>query len=156
MLWTVAHQAALSMGFSRQEYCNGLPYPPPGDLPNPRMEPTSINVTCIGSGFLPLAPPGNTLQPGSRQNQVSSFRQEMRLKKKKKKGGSSYQRERACEKAENRNQETPAFQNLGSEKNNKPRRQRGKRRTWSRPRATEFRGFQGWLAGQTPHKPSWS
>ena len=57
-LWTVAHQAALSMGFSRQEYCNGLPYPPPGDLPNPRMEPTSINVTCIGSGFLPLAPPG--------------------------------------------------------------------------------------------------
>ena len=33
-LWTVAHQAPLSMGFSRQEYWNGLPCPPPGDLPN--------------------------------------------------------------------------------------------------------------------------
>ena len=39
--WTVAHQAPLSMGFSRQEYCNGLPFPSPGDLPNPRIEPTS-------------------------------------------------------------------------------------------------------------------
>ena len=33
--WTVACQAPLSMGFSRQEYCSGLPCPPPGDLPNP-------------------------------------------------------------------------------------------------------------------------
>ena len=33
-LWTVAHQASLSMGFSRQEYWSGLPFPPPGDLPN--------------------------------------------------------------------------------------------------------------------------
>ena len=32
-LWTVARQAPLSMGFSRQEYCSGLPFPPPGDLP---------------------------------------------------------------------------------------------------------------------------
>ena len=39
--WTVAHQAPLSMGFSRQEYWSGLPYPPPGDLPNPRIEPRS-------------------------------------------------------------------------------------------------------------------
>ena len=36
--WTVAHQATLSMGFSRQEYWSGLPCPPPGDLPNPRIE----------------------------------------------------------------------------------------------------------------------
>ena len=35
--WTVAHQAPLSMGFSRQEYCSGLPIPSPGDLPNPGM-----------------------------------------------------------------------------------------------------------------------
>jgi len=34
-LWTVAHQASLSMGFSRQEYWSGLPCPPPGDLPDP-------------------------------------------------------------------------------------------------------------------------
>ena len=38
-LWTVAHQAPLSMGFSRQEYWGGLPCPPPGDLPNPGIEP---------------------------------------------------------------------------------------------------------------------
>ena len=36
-LWTVAPQAPLSMGFSRQEYWSGLPFPPPGDLPNPEM-----------------------------------------------------------------------------------------------------------------------
>ena len=35
---TVARQAPLSMGFSRQEYCNGLPCPPPGDLPNPGIK----------------------------------------------------------------------------------------------------------------------
>ena len=37
--WTVACQASLSMGFSRQEYCNGLPFPSPGDLPNPEIKP---------------------------------------------------------------------------------------------------------------------
>ena len=40
-LWTVACQAPLSMGFSRQEYCSGLPFPPPGDLSNSEIEPTS-------------------------------------------------------------------------------------------------------------------
>ena len=39
--WTVAHQAPLSMGFSRQEYCSGLPFPSPGDLPNLGIEPGS-------------------------------------------------------------------------------------------------------------------
>ena len=34
-LWTIAHQASLSMEFPRQEYCSGLPFPFPGDLPNP-------------------------------------------------------------------------------------------------------------------------
>ena len=37
-LWTAAHQAPLSMGFSRQEYWSGLPRPPPGDLPHPGIE----------------------------------------------------------------------------------------------------------------------
>ena len=37
--WTVAYQASLSMGFSRQEYWSGLPFPSPGDLPNPEMNP---------------------------------------------------------------------------------------------------------------------
>ena len=39
--WTVARQAPLSMGFSRQEYWGGLPFPSPGDLPNPGIEPGS-------------------------------------------------------------------------------------------------------------------
>ena len=40
-LWTIACQAPLSMGFPRQEYWSGLPFPSPGNLPDPRIEPTS-------------------------------------------------------------------------------------------------------------------
>ena len=40
--WTVARQAHLSMKFSSQEYYSGLPFPPPGDLPNPRIEFVSL------------------------------------------------------------------------------------------------------------------
>ena len=39
--WTIAHQAPLSMGFSRQEYWSGLPIPSPGNLPDPGIEPGS-------------------------------------------------------------------------------------------------------------------
>ena len=39
--WTLAYQASPSMGFSRQEYRSGLPFPPPGDLPDPGIEPRS-------------------------------------------------------------------------------------------------------------------
>ena len=39
--WTVVSQASLSMGFSRQEYWSGLPFPSPGDLPDPGIEPSS-------------------------------------------------------------------------------------------------------------------
>ena len=39
--WTVAHQALPSMGFSRKEYWSGLPFPSPGDLPDPGIEPVS-------------------------------------------------------------------------------------------------------------------
>ena len=42
ILWTVARQAPLSMGFFRQEHWSGLPYAPPGDFPNPGIEPTSL------------------------------------------------------------------------------------------------------------------
>ena len=49
--WTVAHQVPLSMGFSRQEYWSGLPCPPPGDLPNPGMEPTSPEISWIAGEF---------------------------------------------------------------------------------------------------------
>ena len=48
---TVAHQATLTMGFSRQEYWNGLPCPPPGDLPNPGIELTSLMSPALAGGF---------------------------------------------------------------------------------------------------------
>ena len=49
--WMVAGQAPLSMGFSRQEYRSGLPFPPPTDLPNPRSELTSLMCPEVASGF---------------------------------------------------------------------------------------------------------
>ena len=59
-LWTVAHQAPLSMGFSRQEYWSGLPCPPPGDLPNRGSEPASpaLQVNSLSGG-----PPGKPHMP---------------------------------------------------------------------------------------------
>ena len=47
-LWIVTWQTPLSMGFSRQEYWDGLPFPTPGNLPEPQIEPISLNVSCIG------------------------------------------------------------------------------------------------------------
>ena len=61
-LWTVAHQAPLSMGFSRQAYWSELPCPPPEDLPTPGIKPESL--LCLlhwQAGSLPLAPPGKPL-----------------------------------------------------------------------------------------------
>ena len=49
--WTVAYQASLSTGFSRQEYWNGLPCPPPGDLPNPGMESMYLTFPTLAGGF---------------------------------------------------------------------------------------------------------
>ena len=49
--WTVAHQAPLSMGFSRQDYQCGLPCPPPGDLPDPGVEPVSPVSPALAGGF---------------------------------------------------------------------------------------------------------
>ena len=54
-LWTIAHQALLSMEFSKQEYWNGLPCPSPGDLPNPGIEPGSL---ALQADALPSEPPG--------------------------------------------------------------------------------------------------
>ena len=47
----LACQALLSMGFSRQEYWSGLPSPPPGDLPDPRIEPASVTSPALTGGF---------------------------------------------------------------------------------------------------------
>ena len=58
-LWTVALQAPLSMGFSRQEHWDGLPCPPPGDLPDPGLEPASRDGTCGSSWQEYAKPPGS-------------------------------------------------------------------------------------------------
>ena len=58
-LWTVACQAPLSMGFSRQEYWNGLPFSFPGDLPNLGTEPTSLSLLHWQADSLPLSHLGN-------------------------------------------------------------------------------------------------
>ena len=55
--WTVAHQAPLSMGFSRQEYWSRLPFPSPGDLPDPGIEPES---PALYADTLPFEPPGKS------------------------------------------------------------------------------------------------
>ena len=55
--YTVARQAPLSMGFSRQEHWSGLPFPPPGDLPDPRIEPASLASPALAEGFFTTAPP---------------------------------------------------------------------------------------------------
>ena len=55
---TIAYQASQSMGFSRQEYWSGLPFPSPGDLPNPGIEPGS---PALQADALPTEPPGKPL-----------------------------------------------------------------------------------------------
>ena len=50
--WTVAHQALLSIGFSRQEYWSGLPFPTPGDLSNPGIESSSSAMSGIVSNLI--------------------------------------------------------------------------------------------------------
>ena len=55
-LWTVARQAPQSMGFSRQEYWSGLPFPSPGDLNNSGIEPTSPVSLALQANSLPLEP----------------------------------------------------------------------------------------------------
>ena len=56
--WTIARQPPLSMEFSRQEYWSGLPFPSPGDLPIPRIEPES---PALQANSLPSEPPGKPI-----------------------------------------------------------------------------------------------
>ena len=59
--WTVTHQAPLSMEFSRQEYWSGLPFPSPGDLPDPGIEPKSLVPPALGGRFSTTVPPGKPI-----------------------------------------------------------------------------------------------
>ena len=54
--WTVAHQSLLSMRFSKQEYWRGLSGPSPGDLPNPRIEPASLESPALAGGLFTSEP----------------------------------------------------------------------------------------------------
>ena len=64
--WTVAHQVPLSIGFHRQEYWSGLPFPPPGHLPAPGIKPAS---PALAGGFFTTEPP----RKPSRSLKVGSF-----------------------------------------------------------------------------------
>ena len=59
--WTVAHQAPLSVVFPRQEYWNGLPFPAPGEFPDPGIEPTFLVSPALANGFFTTAPSGEPL-----------------------------------------------------------------------------------------------
>ena len=61
--WTVAHQSPLFMGFSRQEYWSGLPWPLPGDISNPGIEPTSPVFPALQVDSLPLSHWGSLIDP---------------------------------------------------------------------------------------------
>ena len=61
-LWTIAHQSPLFVGFSRQEYWSGWPFPLLGHLPNPGIKPTSLMSPASAGGSLLLMPPGKTGQ----------------------------------------------------------------------------------------------
>ena len=65
-LWTVAHQAPLSTGFSRQEYWSGLPFPSRGDLPDPGIKPWS---PALQADSLPTELPGKL--PGNSRNSLN-------------------------------------------------------------------------------------
>jgi len=56
--WTVAHQAPLSMGFSRREHWSGSPFPPQGDLPEPGIK---LASPALAGGFFTTEPPGQHL-----------------------------------------------------------------------------------------------
>ena len=58
--WTVTHQAPLSMGFSRQVYWIGLPFPSPGDLPNPGVEPASLISLALAGRFFTTSVTGDS------------------------------------------------------------------------------------------------
>ena len=59
--WTIARQAPLSMGFSRQGYWSGVPCPPPGDLPDPGIEPMSLPSPAFAGRFFTMSTPWEAL-----------------------------------------------------------------------------------------------
>ena len=75
--WTIAYQASPSMGFSRQECWSGLPFPSPGDLPDPGIEPRS---PALQADTLPSEPPGKPLNT-ERPHQTQQYKQDEEAEK---------------------------------------------------------------------------
>ena len=71
--WTIARQAPLSLGFSRQEYWRGLPFPSPGDLPDPGMESTSPAAPVLQADSLPLSHQGSHGNSSTKFNHIYRF-----------------------------------------------------------------------------------
>ena len=69
--WTGARQAPVSMGFSRQEYWSGLPFPAAGDLPDPEIECVSLASLVMGGRFFSTVPPANPYPIIGRPSKVS-------------------------------------------------------------------------------------
>ena len=68
--WTIPCQASLSIGFTRQEYWNGLPFPPPEGLPDPGIEPTSPVSLALAGGFFTTEPPRDQQSISRRMNET--------------------------------------------------------------------------------------
>ena len=73
-LWTVAHQASLSLGFSRQEYWSGLPCPPPGDFPDPGIKPYSLMSPSLAGEFFTTSATWEALKQTYPSNDLNSFK----------------------------------------------------------------------------------
>ena len=71
--WTVAHQAPLSMGFSRREYWSGLPFPSPGDLPYSGIEPKSLTSPALAGGFFTPSASWEALGTAADSNKNTQF-----------------------------------------------------------------------------------
>ena len=69
--WAGARQVPLSMGLSRQEYWSRLLFPTPGDLPNPEIEPMSLESPALADGTFTTLPPGNPLTTGLPGNSLT-------------------------------------------------------------------------------------
>ena len=81
ILWTVACQGPLSIGFSKQEYWSGLPRPPPGDLPDPGVEPASTVAPALQVDSLLLSHLGRPGLTYLNDKRVSTFQKDQELKK---------------------------------------------------------------------------
>jgi len=83
--WTVAHQAPLSTGFPRQDYWSGLPFPPPGDLPDPGIEPSLLHCRQIlyplsHLGNFPWREPIGNFQVRDRNDEIGQIQSWVRIK----------------------------------------------------------------------------